>query len=103
MMDDPIVTMKVHQKRVDEMNGIDEDGVVDEGMTAHDYLKKVYQDPTKETWVRMRAASIAIEFELPKLKAAAILYSGDFASRLELAIERSDPAKLIEVQAGSAD
>jgi hypothetical protein len=75
------------------------DEPADEGMDAHRYLKKVYQNPQEPTHVRMRAAQIAIEFELPKLKAAAILYAGDFASRLELAIERSDPAKLIEVQA----
>jgi hypothetical protein len=75
------------------------EGTKEEGLSAHGYLRKVYQNPLEPTHVRMRAAQIAIEFELPKLKAAAILYSGDFASRLELAIERSDPAKLIEAEA----
>jgi hypothetical protein len=79
-----------------EPQGCDEEA--DEGMDAHGYLRRVYQNPAEQTHVRMRAAQIAIEFELPKLKAAAILYSGDFASKLELAIKRSDPAKLIEAK-----
>jgi hypothetical protein len=70
---------------------------VDEGLSAHGYLKKVYQDPMQPTHVRMRAAMIAIEFELPKLKAAAILYAGNFATQLEKAIERTEPA-LIEAK-----
>jgi len=74
----------------------------DEGLTAHGYLRKVYQNPLEPTHVRMRAAALAIEYEMPKLRAAAILYSGDFSSQLERAIERSAPA-LIEARAEPSD
>jgi hypothetical protein len=79
-----------------------DEGTEEEGLTAHGYLRKVYQDPLEPTHVRMRAAQIAIEFELPKLKAAAILYSGTFAASLERAIERSEPA-IIEARAEPSD
>jgi hypothetical protein len=83
-----------------EPQGCDEEA--DEGMDAHGYLRRVYQNPLEPTHVRMRAAQIAIEFELPKLKAAAILYAGNFATQLERAIERSEPA-LIEARAEPSD
>jgi hypothetical protein len=67
-------------------------------LDAHGYLVKVYRDKREPTHVRMRAAALALEVEKPKLRAAAILYSGDFSSMLERAIERSAPA-LIEAQA----
>jgi hypothetical protein len=46
----------------------------------------------------MKAASIAIEYERPTLKATAIIQGGDFASRLEKAIERSNGGRLIEAK-----
>jgi hypothetical protein len=71
-------------------------------LDAHGYLVKVYRDRREPTHVRMRAAALAIEYEMPKLRAAAILYSGDFSSMLERAIERSNPA-LIEAKAEPSD
>jgi len=84
-----------------DVTGSDE-GLDDEGLTAHGYLQKVYRSPQEPTHVRMRAAALAIEYEMPKLRAAAILYSGDFSSMLERAIERSNPA-LIEAKAEPSD
>jgi hypothetical protein len=101
-MEDPIEQIEAHRRRVDRLNGIVEGEQVDEGLTAHGYLRKVYQNPLEPTHVRMRAASLAIEYEMPKLRAAAILYSGDFSSMLERAIERTEPA-LLEAQAIEAD
>jgi hypothetical protein len=58
---------------------------------AHSLLKSVYQNPAVPLSVRMKAASIAIEYERPSLKATAIVpMGGDFAARLERAIERSN-------------
>jgi len=45
----------------------------------------------------MRAAQISIEYERPALKATAVVYGGDFARKLELAIKRAEPA-LIEAK-----
>jgi hypothetical protein len=56
---------------------------------AHGYLEAVYQGRIKADHTRMKAASIAIEYEKPTLKATAIIQGGDFASRLEKAIQRS--------------
>jgi hypothetical protein len=71
--------------------------VEEQELDAHGYLMKVYRDPREPTHVRMRAAALALEVEKPRLKAAAILYTGTFAASLERAIERTAPA-LIEGQ-----
>ena len=61
------------------------------------FLKAVYQHPKVPLPVRMRAAAIAIEYERPSLKAMALVVDGgDFAQRLEAAIERSGITKFIE-------
>jgi hypothetical protein len=67
---------------------------------ALEYLRSVYQNPLESTYVRMKAASIAIEYERPSLKATAIVPMGqDFASKLERAIERSNGGgRLIEAK-----
>jgi len=51
----------------------------------------------------MRAAAIAIEYELPRLAVTATIDGGDFADRLTRAVERSSqvminhqPTKIIE-------
>jgi hypothetical protein len=75
----------------------EEEQVIEEELDAHGYLQKVYRDPREPTHVRMRAAALALEVEKPRLKAAAILYTGTFAASLERAIERTAPA-LIEGQ-----
>jgi hypothetical protein len=70
---------------------------------AHGYLTAVYQGKIKGDYTRMKAASIAIEYERPTLKATAIIQGGDIAERLERAIERSQnggklPPKVIEAR-----
>jgi hypothetical protein len=59
-------------------------------------LQLVYRNPAVPLSVRMRAAVEALPFEHPKLSATAILESGDFALRLDKAIERSNAARVIE-------
>jgi hypothetical protein len=81
------------------------DDVIGHVKDAHALLRSVYQNPAVPLSVRMKAASIAIEYERPSLKATAIVpVGGDFAARLEKAIERSasnganNQPKLIEAQ-----
>jgi hypothetical protein len=59
------------------------------GTKAIDYLRSVYQNPLQPDNVRMRAAAIAIEYELPRLAVTATIERGDFAVRLDQAFERS--------------
>ena len=59
------------------------------GTDAIDYLRSVYRNPLQPDNVRMRAAAIAIEYELPRLAVTATINSGDFAVQLDRAIERS--------------
>src|SRR5262245_27033739 len=64
------------------------------------YLQSVYNDPMEPTGMRMRAAAMALGFERPALKAhALVIAGGDFATRLDAAIARSSPTKLIEAKA----
>ena len=59
------------------------------GTNAIDYLRSVYRNPLQPDNVRMRAAAIAIEYELPRLAVTATVDAGDFADQLERAVERS--------------
>jgi hypothetical protein len=66
------------------------------GTKAIDYLRSVYQNPLQPDNVRMRAAAIAIEYELPRLAVTATINSADFADQLDQAVERS--RKVIEAK-----
>jgi hypothetical protein len=58
--------------------------------TSLDLLQAVYRNPNVPLSVRMRAAGMAIPYELPKLSVVASINDpAGFAERLERAIERS--------------
>ena len=70
------------------------------GRTALELLQSIYRDPSQSIGVRMRAATIAIAYESPRLAVTAYLSNADeFASRLDKAILRSHPPKVIEHRA----
>ena len=54
-------------------------------ITAHEYLKSLYQDPNQPPSLRLRAAIKAIEVETPKISATANVLIGGltFAQALE--------------------
>jgi hypothetical protein len=60
-------------------------------ITAHEYLRSLYQDRNQLPSLRLRAAIKAIEVETPKVTATAIGHfdGKTFAEALERAIERS--------------
>ena len=59
-------------------------------ITAHEYLKSLYQDPNQLPSLRLRAAVKAIEVETPKAPQRMLLFDGaTFAEALERCIERS--------------
>jgi hypothetical protein len=60
------------------------------------FLRGIYRDPMQPTSTRLRAASIAIEYERPRLAVTALVNGDDFALRLEKAIERSRAVRVIE-------
>ena len=60
------------------------------------FLKAVYQHPKVPLSVRMRAASIAIPFEVPKLAVTAVVTNqDDFATRLDRCIERAKEVRML--------
>jgi hypothetical protein len=61
-----------------------------------DYLEAVVRNSNKPDHERARAARELLPFEKPKLSAMALVHrDGDYAERLERAIERSDRARVI--------
>jgi hypothetical protein len=63
--------------------------------TSLDYLQAVYRGQIRSDPSRMRAAIAALQFEHPKLSAAAVVHDdGTWAERLEKAIERSGRGKV---------
>src|SRR5262249_17676711 len=72
--------------------------------TSLTLLQKVYRSPTVALMTRMRAAIAALQFEHPKLAVAVTVNAGDFAEKLDQAVERSRKvidAKPIEANVSS--
>jgi hypothetical protein len=72
-----------------------EDAEAPEGRTALELLQAIYKNKLAPLSVRMRAASLALPFEAPKLSAMAItsMDQHSFAAALERAITRSNGAR----------
>jgi hypothetical protein len=68
-----------------------------------DLLRAVYRNPAIPLGVRMRAASIAIAYETPKLAVTGIVEAdGDFAQLLDRRIQHFHGMKMIEHQPSPA-
>lgn len=64
-------------------------------------LQAVYRDRGQPLSVRMRAATVALPFEVPKLSAVAVMNGDDFGARMDRAIAASrGEMKVIEHRAG---
>ena len=61
----------------------------EEGVTSLKFLQTIYRNPEVPLPVRMRAAMAALQFEHPKLAVTANVEAGDFAFKLDQAVERS--------------
>jgi hypothetical protein len=74
-----------------------------EGETALGLLQAIYRNKRAPLSVRMRAATIAIQYESPRLAVTGVLRDdAGFAAQLERAIARSGVApKMIEIEATS--
>src|SRR6516162_6176107 len=60
------------------------------------YLQMIYRDPQLSTAVRMRAAGLAIPYEVPKLAVTAVVSEQDFATVLDRRLKRIEEMKLLE-------
>jgi hypothetical protein len=86
------------QRRLDWLNG--EGLQVASDATPLDFLSAVYRDVRQPMERRMRAARDAAQYVHPTYKAMAIVpMGGDFATRLEKAIERSQSGGRLLTQA----
>jgi hypothetical protein len=64
--------------------------------TSLTLLQEVYRDPSLPLSTRLRAASIAISYEHPKLAMTAVLNSQeDFAARLDRSIARANEVRML--------
>jgi hypothetical protein len=88
------------QMLIDEVN----EREAPDGATALAMLQAIYRNKLIPLSVRMRAASLALPFESPRLAVTAHVTEDDFAARLERAIVRSGIiSKLIEAEAVDPD
>jgi hypothetical protein len=79
---------------------VPEEPIAPDGETAIQLLQSIYRNKLMPLPVRMRAASMALPFEQPKLSAIAYLADAQgFAAALDRAIQRSgkrEPIKVID-------
>jgi hypothetical protein len=76
----------------------DEDSIeLPPGAMSLEFLQAIYRSATQPMARRLKAASIAIQYESPKLAVTAVVTDDSLAARLNRAIERS--AKVIELRA----
>jgi hypothetical protein len=66
-------------------------------LTALELLQRVYRDPMASLSVRMRAAALALPFEVPKLSAVAMsnMSPAAFAAQLDRAIDRANAVRVL--------
>jgi hypothetical protein len=93
-MSSPIEIVNEHKRRLDEAEQ-ERAALYQVPMTAHDYLKEIYQDPRQPTHLRMRAAIEALAYEKPKLAVTAVVAGQDFAALLDERLRRIEQAKVI--------
>jgi hypothetical protein len=68
-------------------------------ITSLELLRAIYRNPEVPLPVRMRAAGMALPFEMPKLAVVATVdANGDFAVQLDRAVERSRRVAMIEAK-----
>ena len=63
------------------------------------YLQMIYRDPALSTAVRMRAAGLAIPYEVPKLAVTAVVSEQDFATILDRRLKRIEDMKANAIEA----
>ena len=63
------------------------------------YLQMIYRDPQLSTAVRMRAAGLAIPYEVPKLAVTAVVSEQDFATVLDRRLKRIEEMRVLENKA----
>ncbi len=82
MFDTDIVLKKLDEarRRAEQVGPVED---------AHTLLRAVYSNPAVPLPTRIKAAVEALPFELPKLAVTAHVVGSDFASKLDLAIQRS--------------
>src|SRR5262245_53700448 len=82
------------QQRLDELNG--EGLETDPKATPLEFLQTIYRNSKQPMQRRLKAAIEAAQYVHPKLAVTALMESGDFAEKLDRAIERS--RKVIEAK-----
>jgi hypothetical protein len=72
--------------------------VIGTDIDAYTYLRQIWNDYLQPVHIRLRAASIGIEFERPRLQVSAQVSNTDFASLLDQRIKRYQEMKMIQHQ-----
>jgi hypothetical protein len=76
----------------------EDEGLIEVPSSALELLQRVYRDPSQSLSVRMRAATIAIQYESPRLAVTGVLRDdAGFAAALERAIQRSGKRQEMKV------